>query len=137
MKKWLACLSILSLNSLVASDLNALGHRNEFIGVIYYIPFHVETYVPVTPETIEATAHQKVVLYRESELLNRLKDELTDNQIPGRFDDRTVRLKVRLKRRVFLVDSDGGVKAEGGEYKINPDTIEDLVRKLTQQDKLN
>ena len=111
-----------------------LGDQSqEAVALIYYIPFNIETYVPVTVDDIEKRAHLKLVLLEESDLLGRLAKLLSDNKVRGSFDGRVVRLKVVLKKEVYFVDADGGVKHNGSEYTINPDEIEKIVKELLKK----
>ena len=76
---------------------------------MYYIPFTVATYVPVTTRSIEDKASCVLDLPRSSAAVVRLSEAIQAAK-KGRFDDRVVRMKIvgMLPSEVF-VDKDGGL----------------------------
>ena len=120
----------LMLIVMIATPLRALGRRQEFAARVYYIPFHVQTYKPVTPQTIEQVAHQKLVLHEESDALRQLITALDYKAVPGQLDEQMVRLKVVWRFQTYLVDADGGARDKESNYQVNANEIEGLVKAL-------
>jgi hypothetical protein len=82
---------------------------------LYYIPFAVETYIPVTEKTIRVKAHDTIEL-DSREQVAALVAVLSERKGKGRFDRNFVRLLVVPQSPAgadILVDSEGQV-LEGG-----------------------
>ena len=85
---------------------------------IFYIPFNVHTYVPVTIDSIEKNAACRFVVPRTGKEAGSLRRDL-ENSTKGKFDNDVVRLKVSgLVEQEVFIDMDGGVLfGRGGEEK--------------------
>ena len=82
---------------------------------LYYIPFAVETYAPVTPATIKESAHSTIELDSQAQI-TALVAVLSERKGNGRFERGFVRLLVAPQSPAgadILVDSQGQV-LEGG-----------------------
>lgn len=77
--------------------------------VIFYFPFHEDTYVPITVESIEEKAICKFTLAHSSDEVRVLQRAIEAAQA-GAFDNSAVRLKaVGLLGDTIYMDVDGGV----------------------------
>lgn len=77
---------------------------------IYYLPFNMGTYMPVTESNIVEKAHYFITFPLQSDSVNELR-KLISEQVSGAFDSRVVRLKVEgLQMADIYVDKDGGIK---------------------------
>ncbi len=78
---------------------------------VYFIPFQVETYIPVTEETIVSQAWEKWTTSSKSEI-SRLTT-LLEHGSESKFDGNRVRAMVLLDGQRYLIDSNGVVKTKG------------------------
>jgi hypothetical protein len=77
---------------------------------VFYLPFSVNTLVPVTPDSIEQYARCRVSLATDSARAKMLRT-FVDAARPGHFDWRVVRVKiVGLLPEPIFVDRDGGLR---------------------------
>lgn len=84
---------------------------------IFYIPFDVGTYLPVTPENIEDQAQCIFKLSSKDSDIKTLKDILEASK-SGSFIDKLVRLKVvSLYSKDVYVDFEGGMKKGSNELE--------------------
>jgi hypothetical protein len=96
----------------------------------YYIPFSVETYIPVTVEDIEEKAH--FVFLIEGDYLKKINELLTKKS-EGTFDGQKVRMKLKSKNGDLFVDANGGVVGpDHREFKISALELENLITPLLQ-----
>jgi hypothetical protein len=91
---------------------------------IYYLPFSVETFVPVTIESIEVDARCVFSLDPSAEDIANLREWLA-RVTEGGFDKKRVRLKmVGLEDDPLYVDADGGLRRAGGKAgRLAPETF--------------
>ena len=76
---------------------------------LYYFPFYLETFTPITTEDIEERARCKLTLRAGGSDAGELRGILADTET-GEFDDRVVRVKVvGLDNGDVFVDKDAGV----------------------------
>jgi hypothetical protein len=94
---------------------------------IYYLPFSVETFVPVTIESIEVDARCVFSLDPSAEDIANLREWLA-RVTEGGFDKKRVRLKmVGLEDDPLYVDADGGLRRAGGKAgRLAPETFKAL-----------
>lgn len=77
---------------------------------VFYLSFDVDTFVPVTPQTIEAQAQCRFVWQAESAHASELR-AILGRAGEGAFDERMVRVKaLGLGAEPVFVDVDGGVR---------------------------
>jgi hypothetical protein len=94
---------------------------------LFYVPFHYETYAPVTIESIEKKAHCVLrVSSSEKEMMVLLR--LLGDAPKGRFDGKVVRLKaVGLDPSPIFVDRSGGVlKEQSEEFSLSREAFGEL-----------
>jgi len=72
---------------------------------VFLVPFQIETYMPVTRQTIECDALEKWVLAKESHAAH-LTDLLRDD-VDVKFDEQRVRAKIVMPSSVIYIDSNG------------------------------
>tara|TARA_B100000768_G_C11145175_1_gene317855 strand:+ start:299 stop:718 length:420 start_codon:yes stop_codon:yes gene_type:complete len=82
---------------------------------VYYMPFDVDTYVPVTAENIVEQSFCKLAFSESSDVAKSLKYLLT-KATAGAFSNKVVRMRVSRPNGVdIFVDMDGGVLITGDE----------------------
>ena len=113
------------------------GGRMSRIGdcklVIYFIPFQVETYEPITPENIREKATYRICVESEkagTELLGIVSARLATKG----FDSRKVRLLIEdvPGAHEILVDSEGHLRAAGEEGVLRRKDFARLKRLLSR-----
>lgn len=76
---------------------------------IIYLSFDVDTYAPVTPESIESDATCRIEISR-GEYVGQSLAHLFEDVGPGAFSSKVVRMKISgLTEGVIFVDTEGGV----------------------------
>lgn len=100
---------------------------------IYYIPFDVETFSPVTVDLIESQASCVFHLSALDPSAQRLR-ELLSRSADGEFDGRRVRLKAAgLAKAPVFVDADGGLRNESGnESRLEQGNFEALRQIMSE-----
>jgi len=109
MKKLFALyLLLFSLNSFAATQ-----------AIVYFIPFEVETYVPVTRETIVGQAWEKWTLDSDFAVVGLLSQIDGEEQL--KFNQNRVRALVISEGQQAFVDASGIVSMAGktGTYRID------------------
>ena len=82
---------------------------------VYYVPFDVDTYVPVTTENIVEQSFCKLSFAESSDAAKSLTYLLT-TATSGAFSNKVVRLKVSKPNGIdMFVDTDGGVLITGDD----------------------
>ena len=89
---------------LLLCSLNAFGKDAV---VVYFIPFEIETYVPVTQETIVSSAWEKWTISSKDEISYLI--ELLNSGKKGDFDGKRVRGFVCINNQNYFIDSNGVV----------------------------
>lgn len=85
---------------------------------LYYVPIGSETYVPVTPDSIEPSAVRsgRVDERSAAELITTI-----EHAVPGTFDGVMVRVKLVLDdERVIYIDNQGGIRSGGKSAALPP-----------------
>ncbi|MFA5677499.1 MAG: hypothetical protein WC953_03695 [Pseudomonas sp.] len=78
---------------------------------IYYYPFELETFSPISEKDIESVARCTLHIPREHRLVKELFS-IFEKVEAGEFDSRVVRMKIKSPRSVIsYVDQDGGLKS--------------------------
>lgn len=99
---------LITIQILVISSFAYAGeNRNDVL--VYYKPFNIDTFVPVTMKNIDEKAHCKLSFPASSDVVKALSYLITsaDN---GEFSDMLVRLKVSSADGVnMFVEQDGSV----------------------------
>jgi hypothetical protein len=89
---------------LLVGNCNALADE---VAIVYFIPFSVETYVPVTKETVMSHAFEKWTLSSKREV-SQLKELLDDGE-ESSFNDERVRVVIRFDNEMYFIDAEGVV----------------------------
>ena len=91
---------------------------------VFYLPFSVETFLPVTVDSIEEDAKCKFSFRPTNEDIATLRD-LLSRVIATGFDRKRVRLKlVGLEEVALYVDAEGGVQKEHGKIgRLEPSAL--------------
>lgn len=93
----------------------AYAENNKSDAFVYYVPFDVDTYAPVTTENIVEQSFCKLSFSGSSDVAKSLTYLLTAAPA-GTFSNKVVRLKVSMPNDVdIFVDTDGGVLITGNE----------------------
>ena len=83
---------------------------------VYFIPFEVETYIPVTVATIECKAHEVWLLSRKNAIyLSSIIAPVEEKE----FDERKVRIKIIGDGRPYYIDSSGVVLKGALNFQID------------------
>jgi len=105
---------------------------------IFYLPFNLSTYTPVTIDSIEKAATCRFVISGGGKEAAGLRRAL-GNSTKGKFDNDVVRLKAAglIEHEVFI-DIDGGVLfGRGGEEKrlsqSDFDNVKALMKSLAKE----
>jgi hypothetical protein len=99
---------------------------------IHFIPFLVETYVPVTMSDIESSSHVVLWFTQSHIFMNDLRRVLTARRASRSIDDRVIRLKVELDTETFFVDKDGVVfePSTGASFRLTSDDLSDVQKRI-------
>jgi len=84
------------------------------VTTVYFIPFEVETYAPVTPATIISQAWEKWTISSEPETSRLINLLNLGNQAD--FDEKRVRGLVISDNQTYFIDSNGVVIRKGKLY---------------------
>ncbi len=110
-------------------------------GIAYFIPFPVETYVPVTPETINKDGDKAILTPDDVFILARI---LQDRGKSAEFESVKTRLRIeRSNAMPVFVDQNGNVVEGSQRYSLRPVALVSLAElmekrfqgKLTSSDK--
>jgi hypothetical protein len=96
---------------------NAFG--GSVAAVVYFVPFEIETYVPITRSTITCDAREKWTIsegFHTSQLTNLLipSDYAT-------FDTKRVRVRIDFGKQIYYIDATG--TAQKGSLNFKTDKI--------------
>jgi len=84
---------------------------------VFWIPWTVETYSPVTPENIEIEAG-KIVRIRDEEQTDHVLGLIMKSE--QKVDPKRIRVKIKTETKFYNFDSDGiGVSSTGEAVKID------------------
>lgn len=72
---------------------------------VYFVPFDIETYVPITRSTIMSIAWEKWTISSESETSRLIN--LLSYGVEGKFDEGKVRALVLSNNKAYFIDSSG------------------------------
>jgi len=78
---------------------------------VYFVPFEVETYVPITPETIESQAWEKWTISSKEENSRLLR--ILRGGPEGAYDKNKTRVLIIFGKESYYVDSSGVVRLDG------------------------
>lgn len=82
--------------------------------VVYYIPFYVQTYLPITPNAIECSAEETWHFDSNSDQGRKLLRFA--ERVPGKvLQESVIRVKIKSPTKTFLVDINGNARDEAGE----------------------
>lgn len=89
---------------------------------VFFVPLDVETYVPITPETIMSQAWEKWAISPGAETSRLL--QLLSPGTKGTFDANRTRVMIIFKRQVYCVDSNGVARAKSGsDFRIDKSAL--------------
>jgi hypothetical protein len=77
----------------------------------YFVPFDIETFVPITQENIISEAFEKWTISSKSQTSSLVA--LLSHGIEGQFDGSHVRLSVSAENKTFFVDAKGVASTNG------------------------
>ncbi|HUJ31273.1 MAG TPA: hypothetical protein VLY23_08340 [Candidatus Acidoferrum sp.] len=84
---------------------------------VFWIPWTVETYAPVTPENIEKEA-LKIIRIRDEEQTDHVLGLIMKSD--QKVDSKRIRVKIKTESKFYNFDSDGiGVSSIGEAVKID------------------
>ncbi|MBI4744935.1 MAG: hypothetical protein HY776_09015 [Actinobacteria bacterium] len=136
LKEQLTNIGRISLTIFLLFALGACNSKGENMYInVYYIPFKIQTYTPVTIQDIERRAFYKFKINSESELSIKLV-KLLESKNRGKFDDKVVRLKVKIGEKIYYVDSEGNIKKGERITKVNTIDIEELLGMMIKKYKI-
>jgi hypothetical protein len=84
---------------------------------VYFIPFELETYIPITPATIKCQALEKWAVSDETQVSHLI--DILKQGVEATFDDHRVRVKVSVHNKTYYIDSEGVVRKGKKNYKID------------------
>ncbi len=99
-------------------------------GTIYYEPLGMDTYSPVTPDSIQSRPSEVISLDKAT--LVRFR-ELLSRRIAGKFDPMITRVKCVSREFTIVVDNEGGVRDGSLEYRIPRESLLQLKRLIEQR----
>jgi hypothetical protein len=100
---------------------------------IYYVPIGVETYAPITSETIRSAAREKWVITEPSRIQQLLR--MLRGGTPHPFDDADVRAVIYYGGDTFFLNRDGEVKSRSGSTLINVSDFSKFYSTLRNEEK--
>jgi hypothetical protein len=105
--------------------------RAEGFMKIYYMPFGIQTYVPVTKEDIEKRALYRLNVPQSSKDAIKILGLLDSGHETDDFNNQVVRLKVVTSAgRSYYADSMGNVEALSKRSRISLNDLEKVIDKL-------
>lgn len=97
--------------------------------VLFYLPFEVRTYIPVTIKDIERRCDYIKVVTNKNDVVQIKKLIIPLNT--SVFDENMVRVKLIFKENTFYVDENGyATDIKNAFYKVEPETFEKRIRKV-------
>lgn len=96
---------------------------------VYFIPFRVETYVPITRATIRSLAWEKWTISSNDESSRLIN--LLGHGVEATFDEGKVRGMVLADNKTYFLDSNGVVSQGNVGIQLNKDEFvkfQDLLR---------
>jgi hypothetical protein len=84
---------------------------------VYFFPFEIDTYVPITKATIQSSASQKWTISNESEVARLLA--ILNRGVKAHFDDANVRAVVFSGGQTYYLNRDGVIQKGDQSYKID------------------
>lgn len=115
---------------IIAPGEAALGSGE--VTVVYFFPFDIDTYIPITTETIKGTATQKWTLTDTSHVSHLLL--ILNQGDKARFDNENVRAAVFTHGQIYYLNRDGVVKNGKYSYKINMNDFWKFRASLSEQE---
>jgi hypothetical protein len=100
---------------------------------IYYVPIGVETYAPITSETIRSAAQEKWVITEPSRIQQLLS--ILRGGTPHPFDDADVRAVIYYGDDTFFLNRAGEVKSHLGSKLINVSGFSKFYSTLRSEEK--
>jgi|ERR1700674_3726042 len=113
---YLLKLSVCLVICLLLCDSSVFGAG---VTTVYFVPFEVETYVPITRATITSLAWEKWTISSKSET-SRLISLLNQGD-KGNFDENKVRCLVLSGDQTHFIDSNGVVVQEQARVSVRID----------------
>lgn len=87
---------------------------------VYFVPFEIETYIPITQATITSQAWEKWTVSSKSK--NSILIALLKNGTEEKFDESRVRCLILLGKQTYFVDANG-VASTTGKLGIKIDKV--------------
>ena len=128
--KYLCLMALILTGGLVAMT---SYHGDKCLYKICFIPFHIETYMPVSKDSIGTAAHYQIGFYREHEFCNNLKQLFESQPTDLKIDNRVIRLKFKSSKNdlIYYVDQNGIVEKNNKEtFKLDENTLQEITKKV-------
>jgi len=90
---------------------------------VFYVPIGAETYIPMTPENIEAHYVKRATIAVSDVTLQQIVEHV-NHAGHGQFNDQAVRVKILFPdQHVILIDNFGGVRQKAGERQLSAPSL--------------
>jgi len=100
---------------------------------LYFLPFSIETYLPVTAANIEEHGHA-IWFMEEHPFISKLRSMLQAHPAKSEILSKGIRLKAdfRIPKAVFLVDRNGTVqrKDSGATFRLEQREVDQLEQEI-------
>ena len=123
-------LSVLTLRGQEKSSMEMRGGKTMM--QIYFIPFSIETYVPITINDIVDKSLYVIWFTKDHPLIPYFQRTLQMSPTKRKLDDRVIRMKVEFGQNTFFVDKEGGVlnKESGKSYRLSKKQLDEIENKI-------
>ncbi len=131
-KFFLCVLSVVLILTLGGGG-TAQGIEEKTTMKIYYVPFEVETFVPITMEDIESRSHLVLWIYDNEQLVAEILSLLQGEKTSKEINDAGIRLKIENVKdeTVFSVDREGvGFTNKGDRFLLTKAQVDKLQVKI-------
>ena len=117
--------AIAGLSVLLLLSEDAVGSE---VTNVYFVPFDVETYVPITRESIECMAHEQWTFSRAEQSSRLVK--FLERGDSAQFDETRVRVKVVAPSATLFIDAEGVAQRQDATAKIDRKRFRELLGAL-------
>jgi hypothetical protein len=102
---------------------------------IYFVPFEIETYVPITMNDIESKSKYEIWFYGEHAFCNKIQRLLESNKTNAKIDNKVIRLKVEIFKNegiiAYYVDQEGVVvKNKEETFYLSKDKLKTIEKEI-------
>lgn len=113
------CLFLSVVCCLIAGFTMEARAADKVLMKLYFIPFEIQTYLPVTMEDIENKSSKRIWFSGDHAFCTWIQEALQSKRIDAKIDSNNIRLKVEIVdknnfvRSIYYVDSKGKVLKDG------------------------